>query len=83
MIIFRAKDATRKRRKAEARTYIWLIELISISRNNSKDYKGTIIVILGIEVDTFNFLARLPKEKLDKAIKSTKKVLKEKSVSVK
>lgn len=38
-------------------------------------------MVFGIEVDTSNFSARFPKEKLNKAIISTKKVLKEKFVS--
>lgn len=40
-----------------------------------------IIVVFGIEVNTSNFSAIFPKKKLNKTIKSTKKVLKEISVS--
>lgn len=67
--------------KVEVRAYIWLIDLIIILRNDPKDCKKTIIKVFGIKVDISNFLARLLKEKIDKAVKATKKILKKKFVS--
>lgn len=81
MAIFRAKDVKRKRMKAETRMSIWLTNLIAILRNDSKDCKITVIVVFRIKVNTSNFLIRLPKKKIDKAITATKKVFKEKSFS--
>lgn len=81
MVIFRTKDAIRKKIKAKARAYIWLINLIGIPKNNSKDCKKTIIVVFRIEVNTSNFSARFLKEKLNKAIKAIKKMLKKTLIS--
>ena len=46
------------------REYRTLTDVLNIPRNNSKDYQGTVIKVLGIKVDINQFKARLPPEKL-------------------
>ena len=45
------------------REYRTLTDVLSIPRNNSKNYQGTVIEVLGIKVDINQFEARLPPEK--------------------
>lgn len=79
--IFKASEASTEQIKIEAKAYIWLTDLLVIPRNDPKDREGTEVVVFGIEVDTSSFTARLPKEKLTKAIEATSRILNEKSVS--
>lgn len=58
-----------------------MTDLLGIPRNNSKDAEGTQVVVFGIEIDTKSFTARLPNEKLNKAIKATGKVLAKQSAT--
>lgn len=69
--IFKAKDATSERLTTETEAYIQLTDLLDIPRNDSKDSQGTIVIVFGIEIDTSCFTARLPKEKLENAIRAT------------
>ncbi len=55
---------------------------MGIPRNEFKDGEKTQIMVFGIEIDTSTFIARLPAEKLDKAVKAIAKILAEKSVSL-
>lgn len=57
------------------------MDLLGIPRNDSKDNQGILIVIFGIEIDTFCFIDRLAKEKFDKAGRTIAKVLGQKSIS--
>ena len=79
--IFKASKASTEQIKIEAKAYIWLTDLLGIPRNDSKDRDGTEVVVFGIEIDTSSLTARLPKEKLTKAIEATSRILNEKSVS--
>lgn len=63
------------------RAYNWVTDLLEIPRNNSKDTEGTQVIVFGIEVDTRSYTARLPTEKLEKAIRATSKVLAKQSVT--
>ncbi len=72
--IFRS-DTLPERLVAEANAYIWLTSLLGLPRNDSKDCQGTVITVFGIEVDTPSFTARLPRNKLKKAILASLKVL--------
>lgn len=65
----------------ETIAYIWLTDLLGLPRNDSKDCQGTVVIVFGIERDTSWFTARLPTDKLEKAIKATLKVLSQKAVS--
>ncbi len=66
---------------AEANAYIWLTDVLGLPRNDSKDCQGTMATVFGIEVDTPSFTARLPRDKLKKAILALSKVLSQKTVS--
>ena len=80
MAIFKA-DASPERLERKANAYIWLTDLLGFSRNNSKDCQGIEVIVFGIEIDTSLFTARLPADKLEKAIRATLKVLNQKAVS--
>lgn len=59
----------------EAAAYIWLTNILGTLRDNPKDQMGTELLVFGIEVDTTTFNARLPRDKLERAIKKTAEVL--------
>ena len=48
-------------------TYIYLTDSLGIPRNDSKDAAGTLIVVLGVEIDTTLLQARIPHDKLVRA----------------
>lgn len=58
-----------------------MTDLLGIPRNDSKDAEGTQVIVFGIEIDTRSFTAKLPDEKLEKAVRATSKVLAEQSVT--
>ena len=62
--VFKPKEATPSRIKKEARTYIWLTDVLGLLQNDSKDRKRTLVVVFGIEIDNPTFTAQFPKEKL-------------------
>lgn len=66
----------------QSSAYNWLTDILGIPRNESKNLEGSIIPILGIEVDTNSFTASLPQEKLDQAKVRTTKILTDLSDSV-
>ncbi len=78
--IFRS-DTSPKRLVAEANAYIWLTDLLGLPRNDSKDCQGTVVTVFGIGLDTPSFTARIPRDKLEKAILASSKVLSQKAVS--
>ncbi len=78
--IFRSYTSP-ERLVAEANAYIWLTDLLGHLRNDSKDCQGTVVTVFGIEVDTPSFTIRLPRDKLEKAILASSKVLSQKAVS--
>ncbi len=80
MTIF-GSDTSTERLMAEANAYIWLTDLLGLLRNDFKDYQGTMVTVFRIKVDTSSFTARLPKDKLEKAILASSKVLSQKAVS--
>ncbi|MCJ1343189.1 hypothetical protein MMC31_001381 [Peltigera leucophlebia] len=73
--IFPAVEIPPERMNYEAKAYIWLTDIHGIPRNDSKDQMGTELSVFGIKVNTSIFTARLPKDKLERAIKSTAEVL--------
>ncbi len=66
---------------AEANAYIWLTNLLGLPQNDSKDCQGTLVTVFGIEVDTSLFTARLSRDKLEKTILASSKVLSQKAIS--
>ncbi len=80
LAIFKA-DASPERLEREANAYIWLTDLLDLPQNDSEDCQGTEVMVFGIEIDTSLFTARLPAEKLEKAIRANLKVLSKKAIS--
>lgn len=79
--ICKAKEATPNRLQEETKAYVWLTDLLGIPQNDFKDRERTLVIVLGIEIDTTSFTARLSSEKLEKTIDATSKILKERFVS--
>ncbi len=78
--IFRSESSP-ERLLAEVNAYIRLTDLLGLPRNDSKDCQGTVVTVFGIEEDTPSFTARLLRDKLEKAILASSKVLSQKAVS--
>lgn len=53
----------------------WVIDLLSIPKNNLKNTRSTEVLVFEIEIDIESFIARLPTKNLDKAIKAKSKIL--------
>ena len=51
------------------------MDLLNISKQDFKSCEETKVLVFDIEIDTTTFTARLPQNKLEKAIKKTGKVL--------
>lgn len=73
MAVFSAFQAKQIRQIRHAYNYV--TDLLGIPRNDSKDAKGTQVVVFGIEIDIKKFIVKLPDEKLEKAVKATSKIL--------
>lgn len=80
MAIFKANTLL-ERLKAEVNTYIWLIDILDLLQNNSKDCKRIVIIVFGIEIDISLSIARLLQNKLKKAIGAMSKVLNQKAIN--
>ena len=64
------------------KSYKELTDLLGVPRNDRKDAEGTTIIVLGIEIDTNLFIARLPEEKLHRARALTTRILSQQAVSL-
>ena len=62
--------------------YIQTTDLLGLPQNDSKDQCSTIILILGYEVDTNEFILQVPANKLQEAYKATTKALEKKSLNL-
>ena len=74
--------ATSERISSAHKDYKDLTDCLGIPRNDGKDSTGTVCSILGIEVDTNTFEARLPIDKLNRAIALTQLALTQRSLSL-
>ena len=63
--------------------YSDLTNILGIPRNLAKDCRGTTVEVLGIEIDTTTLEARLPIEKLEKAVTATANCLSQHTLSLK
>jgi hypothetical protein len=54
-----------------AHDYVRLTTILGIPRKDSKNECGTTVPVFGIEIDMLAFVARLPPDKLQRAIDST------------
>lgn len=66
---------------AKNKAYIQLTDLLCIPWNNSKDIQRIAVIVFDIEIDTSCFTPRLFKDKLEKAIKASAKILRQNLVS--
>ena len=55
--------------------YKKITDILGISRNQSKDQLGTVLTVLGLEVDTNLFTLQVPEDKLAQAYKATAQTL--------
>lgn len=79
--VFVASTTEDQIRKEEL-AYNWIIDLLGISKNHSKNYMRTKLSIFGIRVNSIIFTTRLPKAKLERAIKKIREVLSNNSNSI-
>lgn len=61
--------------------YIPLTDALGIPRNNTKDAAGTVVNVLGIEIDTTLLQARMPRDKLTRASSEAASLLQQNRVS--
>lgn len=80
--VLEASTATSERIGSTHKDYKDLTDCLGIPRNDAKDSTGTVCPVLGIEVDTNTFEARLPIDKLSRAIASTHSALTQHSLSL-
>lgn len=80
MAIFKA-DTLPERLEAKVNTCIGLIDILGFSQKNFKNCQKTVVIIFEIEIDSSLFIARLPIDKLKKAIGDKSKVLGQKAIS--
>ena len=62
--------------------YKLLTNSLGVPRQESKDCTGTLVSVLGIEIDTNLFIAQIPKEKLEKAKSATGDALSKDSLTL-
>lgn len=80
--VLQALAATPEQLAVNHKDYNALTDCLGIPRNEAKDCTGTVCTVLGIEIDTNTFEARLPKAKLDQAITATMEALTQRSLSL-
>jgi hypothetical protein len=51
--------------------HITITNILRIPRNGTKNQLGTVITVLGLEVDTDHFTLRVPEEKMGRAFRAT------------
>jgi hypothetical protein len=78
-----AMDASPVILQKKSEEYILLTNCLGIPRNDAKDCVGCVLTVLGIEVDTHQFVARLPQDKLNRALKATASTLAQQSLTLK
>lgn len=79
--MFNAKTST-SQLHAKEQAYIQVTDLLGIPRNEKKNCSGTVVSVFGIKVDISTFTARLPQDKLERAIRRTSEALSDSSNSI-
>lgn len=77
-----ASEVSSVRLHLDIQAYDELMVLLGMPNNGSKEEQGTVVIVFGIEIDTENFIARLPSEKLEKVRKATSAALASASISL-
>lgn len=55
--------------------YNWVIDLLEILKNDTKDAEKMQVIVFRIEIDTRKFTAKLIDKKVEKAVKAISKIL--------
>lgn len=76
-------EATPARLQEYTQDYNRVTDVLGIPRQESKDKTGTVVPVFGIEINSNDFIASLPPEKIAKAIAATGAALLQKSLSLK
>ena len=63
--------------------YIAITDILGIPRNDKKNQSGSIISVLGLEIDTNLFTLRVPEDKMERAFKATSQALQQESITLK
>ena len=63
--------------------YIAITDILGISWNDKKNQSGSIISVLGLEIDTNLFTLRVPEDKMERAFKATSQALQQESITLK
>jgi ribonuclease HI len=63
-------------------SYKQLTDALGLPRNDKKDAQGTTVTVFGIEIDTIRMIARLPEDKLKRAIIITAQVLEHRTMTL-
>ena len=61
--------------------YIQITDILGIPRNESKDQLGTVLPVLGLEIDLNLFTLCVPKDKLAQSHKATSQALCQSSIT--
>jgi hypothetical protein len=61
--------------------YISITNMLGIPRNDTKNQLGTVITVLGLEVDTDHFTLRVPEEKMRRAFLAASRSLQQDSIT--
>ena len=61
--------------------YITITDVLGIPRNVKKDQSGSVITVLGLEVDTNLFTLWVPDDKMERAFKATSHALQQESIT--
>ena len=64
------------------RSYKQLTDALGLPRNDAKDAQGTTVTVFGIEIDTIHMIARLPEDKLKRAIMITAQILEHRTMTL-
>lgn len=73
--VFTAAQTLAHLTRQACQAYNQVTNLLGIPKNYSKDTERTKVIVFGTEINKESFTARLLKNKLDKVIKATEKVL--------
>lgn len=79
--IFKTEETIERKMSVKKEAYMQLTDLLGIILNDSKDGQEIVIVIFGIENNISCFITRFSKKILEKVIRTTTKVLGQKSVN--
>ena len=81
--VLAAELATPQRLQQENTAYQLFTDCLGIPRQDAKDVEGTVVLVFGLEVDTNNFIVRVPPDKVARAEQATSFALEQPSLTLK